>query len=39
VSLRDNGDLEAQQIPDALAWVAYQFVDAALASPNEPLDL
>jgi AcrR family transcriptional regulator len=32
VSLRDNGDLEAEQIPDTLAWVAYQLVDAALAT-------
>jgi AcrR family transcriptional regulator len=30
VSLRDNGELEAEQIPDALAWVAYQLVDSAL---------
>jgi AcrR family transcriptional regulator len=34
VSLRDNGDLDADQIPDALAWIAYQLVDAALASPR-----
>jgi AcrR family transcriptional regulator len=30
VSLRDNGDLPAEQIPDALAWIAYAIVDAAL---------
>jgi hypothetical protein len=31
VSLRDNGDLEPREIPDALAWAAYRLVDAALA--------
>jgi len=31
VSLRDNGDLPPEEIPDALAWVAYRIVDAALA--------
>jgi AcrR family transcriptional regulator len=31
VSLRDNGDLEPERIPDALAWVAYALVDSALA--------
>ena len=30
VSLRDNGELDPEQIPDALAWVAYQLVDSAL---------
>lgn len=34
VSLRDNGDLDAEQIPDALAWVAYQLVEVALAAPR-----
>jgi AcrR family transcriptional regulator len=37
VSLRDNGELDAEQIPDALAWVAYQLVDSALASPRRPV--
>lgn len=37
VSLRDNGELDAGQIPDALAWVAYQLVDSALASPRRPV--
>jgi hypothetical protein len=31
VSLRDNGDLAPEQIPDALAWIAHQLVEAALA--------
>jgi AcrR family transcriptional regulator len=30
VSLRDNGDLGPEQIPDVLAWVARQVVQAAL---------
>lgn len=30
VSLRDNGNLKAREIPDALAWTAYRLVDAAL---------
>lgn len=34
VSLRDNGDLSAEEIPEALAWTAYQLVDAALATPR-----
>jgi AcrR family transcriptional regulator len=35
VSLRDNGDLAAEQIPDALAWAAYTLVDAVLAAPRD----
>jgi AcrR family transcriptional regulator len=35
VSLRDNGDLPVEEIPDVLAWTAHQLVDAALAqAPN-----
>ena len=30
VSLRDNGDLPAERIPDALAWTARALVEAAL---------
>ena len=35
VSLRDNGDVATEEIPDALAWIAYQLVDAALANPGK----
>jgi AcrR family transcriptional regulator len=34
VSLRDNGDLAPERIPDALAWIAYRLVDAALADSS-----
>jgi AcrR family transcriptional regulator len=33
VSLRDNGDLEPERIPDVLAWTARALVNAALAAP------
>lgn len=36
VSLKDNGDVELERIPDVLAWTAYALVDAALADPLEP---
>jgi hypothetical protein len=32
VSLRDNSEVHPDQIPNTLAWVAYQLVDAALAA-------
>jgi hypothetical protein len=35
VSLRDNGDVATEEIPNALAWIAYQLVDAALANPGK----
>jgi AcrR family transcriptional regulator len=39
VSLRDNGDVEPERIPDVLAWAAYSLVDAALAArPSQPPD-
>jgi len=34
VSLRDNGDLAAEDIPDALAWTARTLVEAALRADH-----
>jgi AcrR family transcriptional regulator len=34
VSLRDNADLPPERISDALGWVAYHLVDAALTEPR-----
>ena len=34
VSLRDNGDVAPQRIPDVLGWAAYALVRAALSEPG-----
>lgn len=34
VSLRDNGDLPAERIPNALAWTAHALVEAALRADH-----
>jgi AcrR family transcriptional regulator len=36
VSLRDNGDVPPERIPDVLAWTAHSLVDAALAARTPP---
>jgi hypothetical protein len=34
VSLRDNGDVPPERIPDVLAWTAHALVSAALAEAS-----
>jgi AcrR family transcriptional regulator len=36
VSLRDNGDVPAERIPEVLAWTAHALVSAALAEAGNP---